>query len=103
MVDNNLTTLPDPVILATNDMSAFPDTSICGIDKIGEPIPISVVETELNLYIRGQDKDGYLLYHHDRVADGKTTDLVDYVNTQFTVGTYIVSANGKVTQVATDY
>jgi len=95
MVDNELWELPNPVTVATNDMSAFPDTSICGIDKILDP--------DGNAYIAGQDKDGYYLYQHDITGDGTTTGLVNYVTTNYTKGTYTVDAYGTVTQVTTGY
>ncbi|GAH95241.1 unnamed protein product, partial [marine sediment metagenome] len=93
MVDNELWELPNPVTVATNDMSAFPDTSICGIDKILDP--------DGNAYTAGQDKDGYYLYQHDITGDGTSTGLVKYVATNYTMGTYTVDAYGTVTQVAT--
>lgn len=34
VIDNELSELPNPVTIATNDMGAFPDTSACGADKI---------------------------------------------------------------------
>ena len=38
MVDNGLATLPNPVGVATSDMSAFPDsTSACTVDKLYDP------------------------------------------------------------------
>jgi len=95
MVDNQLSTLSNPVAVATSDMGAFPDTSICGIDKILDP--------DGNAYIAGQDKDGYYLYQHDITGDGTSTGLVDYVTTDYTMGTYIVDSNGTVTQVTTGY
>ena len=49
MVDNNLWELPSPVTVATNDMGAFPDSSVCGIGKIED--------TDGNAHIYGQDKD----------------------------------------------
>lgn len=95
MVDNNLTSLPNPVIVATNDMSAFPDISVCGINKIQDPTG--------NAYVAGADKDGYLLYSHDITADADNKTLVNYVTTRYTKGTYIVDARGTVTQVTTGY
>ena len=105
MVDNELSTLPNPVSVATNDMSTFPDTSVCGVDKILGPTTTSLSDrpSERNPYIRGEDKDGYVLYQHDLVADGKSTDLVDYVKTKYTVGTYTVDMYGTVTQVTTGF
>jgi len=105
MVDNELSTLPNPVSVATNDMSTFPDTSVCGVDKILGPTTASWSDrpSERNPYIRGEDKDGYVLYQHDLVADGKSTDLVKYVATRYTKGTYTVDKYGTVTQVTTGY
>jgi ligand-binding SRPBCC domain-containing protein len=96
MVDNNLTRLPNPVVVATNDMGAFPDaTSVCGIDKISDP--------NGNAYTSG-DKDGYILYQHDITADGAQTVLVNYVATRYTKGTYtMLDAYATVTQVTTGY
>jgi hypothetical protein len=105
MVDNAIATLPNPVTIATNDMSAFPDTSVCGVDKIRGPTSTSLQDRpdERKLYVRGGDKDGYLLYQHDLVADSKSTDLVNYVAMQYTYGTYTVDSKGTVTQVTTGY
>lgn len=95
MVDNGLWELPNPVTVATSDMGAFPDTSLCGVDKIQD--------SNGNPYVRGKDKDGYTLYQHDLVADGKSIDLVNYVATQYSMGTYTVDKYGTVTQVTTGY
>ena len=95
MVDNELWELPNPVTVATNDMSAFPDTSICGIDKILDP--------DGNAYIAGQDKDGYYLYQHDITGDGVQIGLVNYLASQYSMGTYTVDSSGTVTQVTTGY
>jgi len=96
MVDNLLSTLPNPVdTIPTNDMSAFPDTSVCGTNKINDP--------DGGTYIVALDKDGYLLFQHDITGDGVQTNLVNYVAKQFTKGTYIVEENGTVTQVTTGY
>lgn len=92
MVDNNLTSLPNPVTIATNDMSAFPDTSVCGADKIND--------WDENAYQSG-DKDGYILYQHDIDADNTQNNLVNYIVSQYTTGTYTADANGTVTQVTT--
>lgn len=81
--------------MATNDMGAFPDTSVCGVDKL--------VDWNSNLYIPGQDKDGYLPYQHDLHADASSIDLVNYVTIQYTLGTYIVDSQGTVTQVTIGY
>ena len=94
MVDNEIATLPNPVIVATNDMSAFPDTSVCGIGKIIDPYG--------NIYT-ASDKDGYILYQHDITADGAATGLVNYVATRYTSGTYTVDSSGTVYQVTTGF
>ena len=95
MVDNELSELPNPVTVATHDMSAFPDTSICGIDKIQD--------TNGNLYVRGEDMNGYFLYQHDITGDGAQTGLVNYLASQYTTGTYTVDKVGTVTQVTTGH
>jgi len=91
MVDNALSSLPLPVdTVATNDMTEFPDTSVCGVNKLkdykGEAfIPLS-------------DKDGYILYGHDRIAGDGTTELSNYVTANTTSYWYTVDAQGTVTQ-----
>ena len=96
MVDNLLSTLPNPVdTTPTNDMGAFPDTSVCGTNKIKDP--------DGSTYIIALDKDGYILFQHDITGDGAQTSLVNYVATQFSKGTYTVDEHGTVTQVTTDY
>ena len=95
MVDNQLSTLPRPVITATNDMSAFPDTSMCSLNKNTDP--------NGNLYIQDKDKDGYILFQHDIIGDGEQNNLVNYVATRFTKGTYFVDSRGKVYQQTTGY
>jgi len=95
MVDNDLETLPNPVVVATNDMSIFPDTSACGVYKVKDP--------DGNLYVRGYDKDGYYLYMHDIYADGSDSPTVIYVYPRYTKGTYVVDSSGTVTQITTGY
>lgn len=93
MVDNNLTRLLNPVAVATNDMSAFPDTTAAaskGTDPNG------------NVYT-ASDKAGFILYQHDIVADGATVRLVNYVAIRHTNGSYTVDTQGTVTQVTTGY
>ncbi len=95
MTDNNLTTLPHPVTIATNDMGPFPDaTAAIGTEKKLDPTGTT--------YTAG-DKIGFLLYQHDVKADGAATSLVNYVATQHTKGTYTVDASGTVTQATTGY
>jgi len=93
MVDNELAWLPNPVTSATNDMSAFPDTTAAaskGTDVYG------------NAYT-ANDKAGFILYQHDRIADGGRAELVNYVTSQYSNGTYTVDRDGTVTQVTTGY
>ena len=49
------------------------------------------------------DKDGYILYQHDIIGDGTQNNLVNYVATEVTKGTYIVDENGTVEQETTGY
>ena len=95
MVDNQLSELPNPVAVATSDMEAFPDTSVCATDKIADP--------DGNLYVAASDKDGYLLYQHDIVGGDVQVELVNYLATDETKGTYTVDASGTVDQVTHGY
>ena len=54
MVDSELSTLPNSVIIATDDMGAFPDTSVCGVQKMRDPNGY--------MHVRGLNTDGYCLY-----------------------------------------
>lgn len=72
-------------------MGAFPDISVCGVDKIYDP--------DGNVYVRGQDRDGYVIFQHDRTADGGQEGLIDRRGMRYTKGTYTVDACGRVTQV----
>jgi len=94
MVDNQRSTLPTPVAVATSNMSLFPDTTAAasrGKDPGG-----------INSYAAG-DKAGFVLFQHDIIADGAQTGLVNYTATQTTKGTYTVDASGTVNQVTTGY
>ena len=95
MVDNGLSTLANPQITATDNMSNFPDTTAAankGYDPNG------------NAY-NASDKAGFILYQHDIIGgDGSATlGLVNYVATATTHGTYTVNAAGTVTQATTGY
>ena len=97
MTDNNLSTLPNPVTLLigrTNSMGAFPDASSAGgsADKLHDVAGGTYT---------GADKAGYLLYQHDRIADGATGNLTNYVATPTTSKWYTVDAQGTVTQYLT--
>ena len=91
MVDNELSTLPNPVdTTSTNDMSSFPDTSVCEIDKITDP--------DGELYVMGIDKNGYILYEHDIHGGDGSDNLVNYVQMQTSTKYYTVDDSGTVTQ-----
>ena len=95
MVDNELSTLPNPVdTTPTNDMSSFPDTSVCGIDKM--------TDLDGNPFLLAIDKNGYILYSHDVNGGDGAVNLVNYVASQMTAYWYYVDANGTVFQVLTD-
>jgi type II secretory pathway pseudopilin PulG len=95
MVDNQLSTLPNPVGTATGNMSSFPDaTSAIGADKVNDPGGTA--------YAAG-DKIGFILYAHDITADASANTTVNYVATELTKGTYTVDNSGTVTQVTTGY
>jgi len=101
MVDNQLSTLPVPVTVATSDMGAFPDTSVAGsANKLTDIEGYTFVAPPT-------DKSGYILYQHDMTADPDpdtdNTTLVNYVATAETKGTYTVDASGTVTQAASGY
>ncbi len=97
MVDNNLSTIPNPVSGNTSDMNAFPDTSSdwsANHDKDSDPDGID--------YTTGDNK-GYVLYQHDVSADSSNSTLVNYLASRYTKGTYSVDSTGTVTQVTTGY
>ena len=105
MTDNELSVLPTPVLDAgagagiqgTKDMAAFPDTSATAAagagakdyDVNGDPYEVA-------------DQDGYYLFQHDRIAEGGTGNLSNYVATQTTAYWYVVDAQGTVTQSETE-
>lgn len=96
MIDNKLKIIHNPVNEPTNDMGAFPDvTSIAG-SKYKRYDPNG------NVYTAG-DKDGYILYQHDIIADGSDKTTVNYVASRYTWRTYTVDVLGKVTQVTIGY
>jgi len=100
MVDNALSTLPAGTFpattgAATDAMGTFPSTAAVTTDKINDPNGTAY---------DASDKDGYLLYQHDITADSSNvTDLVNYVATATTQGTYYVDAQGTVFQYTTGY
>jgi len=97
MVDNYISTLPNPVTTPTNDMGAFPDeTSIAGSTaKQRDP--------NGNNYNSWLDKSGYVLFGHDIIGGDGQNNLVNYVATRYAKGTYTVDENGTVKQETTGY
>ncbi len=93
MVDNEIATLPNPVLLSVNTMGAFPDTSATAAAGAGD----KDVDPDGVDYVLA-DQDGYYLYQHDITGDGATTGLVNYVATATTTYWYSVDAAGTVTQ-----
>jgi len=97
MVDNELATLPSPVgTPKTNDMGAFPDTSATADDPTGA----KDYDVKGDPYVAA-DQNGYYLFQHDRIAEGSTANLTNYVATQFTSYWYTVDGQGTVTQYDT--
>jgi len=99
MTDNGLETLPNPVTTATDNMSVFPDLSICATDKISGPTQAGGTAD----YVNGSDKDYYILYQHDIYADSASNVTVNYLATEMSQGSYTVDAYGTVTQKLTGY
>jgi len=66
MVDNELSTLPNPVATATDDMGAFLGTLLCEVHKMRDPNGY--------MHVRGLNKDGYCLYMNDIWVDGRKID-----------------------------
>ena len=79
MRNNNLTRLPNPVTVPTNDMHRFPDATTR----------------------HGTAGVGYVLYCHD--FDGDGVPDINYLHFRKTKGTYICDEYGNVTQVTTGY
>jgi len=82
MVDNDLLFIPHPLTKPTNDLSKFPD-------------PISMATGK---GLTPWDRDGYVLYGHDKTADRGTDIVEDYTNVQFTLWAYTIDEDGTVHQ-----
>jgi len=97
MTDNELPILKNPVATTqTNDMGAFPDTSATAAAGAGDK------DRDVNGdEYEAADKDGYILFQHDRIAEGTTANLSNYVATQTTAYWYTVDDQGTVTQYDT--
>ena len=92
MVDNQISTLPVPVTVATDNMSEFPDkTAVISTQKVTDPNGIP--------YDTG-DRTGFRLYGHDITADStdNISARVNYVAMEKTTKKYTVDASGTVTQ-----
>ncbi len=99
MTDNELSVLPTPVTLDANrtkDMGAFPDTSTTAAAGAGD----KDFDVNGDAYVVA-DQDGYYLYQHDRIAEGGTGNLSNYVATQTTAYWYTADTQGTVTQFDT--
>ncbi len=99
MVDNELAVLPANTFVlvgaCTRDMGAFPSDAECA--TAGEKV-YDVLGTAYD----GNDKDGYVLYQHDRIAgDSSNTTVSNYTATQTTAYWYYVDAQGTVFQSTT--
>jgi len=102
MVDNELETLPAGTFVLyaarTQNMGAFPSDAECA--TVGEKV-LDILGTAYD----AQDKAGFLLYGHDRIAaDTHGTDnttLVNYVAQPTTAYWYHVDETGTVTQSTT--
>ena len=102
MVENNLPGIPNPVsantlpcTTGTQDMTAFPDTaSIVGsADKTNDPAGTAFAAGE---------KNGFILFGHDILADNAITTVVNYINFDNTTHCYTIEANGTVHQYLED-
>ena len=102
MVDNQLSTLPNPVSVEANrtsDMGAFPDATSDSSDGTDpDSLGDKVTDPDGTAYTFPGDGLGYILYQHDITGDSGNTSLVNYVATQTTAYWYTVDASGTVTQ-----
>ena len=109
MVENNLASIPNPIsanttpcTTGTQNMEAFPDitSGVASADKR--------IDSNGNPYTDGVgplgDKDGYVLFWHDRTANNSQSQdgLLRYLRTNNTLLCYTVAANGNVRQYNLD-
>jgi len=99
MVDNGVSVLDPAVTLPTSDMKEFPDITSSNPTRVLFAAP-------------GAEVPGYRLYENQVIVDdgngvpgdpGDGVELVNYLMTQYTKGTYTVDATGAVSQVTTGY
>ena len=102
MVENSLSSIPTPYVTAdapcttgTQNMAKFPDfASVAGsANKKTDPAGGTYVAA---------DKNGYLLFSHDKLADAATAVTVSYVNFNKSVYCYKADTDGTVHQYLTD-
>jgi putative hydroxymethylpyrimidine transport system substrate-binding protein len=100
MADSGLTRIPNPVganvapcTVGTKDMRAFPDVTSNAANggKLKDP--------SRKTYTFPGDKPGYVLFGHDRRADGTQEALVNYIAWTTTTYCYTVDGAGRVFQV----
>ena len=100
MVDNQISELPAGTFVlqaaATSDMGAFPSNAVCETAKINDPDGVAYT-------VASGDKDGYILYQHDIIGGDGAINLVNYLATATTKGTYYVDASGTVSRETTGY
>ena len=106
MVENGLTTIPNPVGTANlgnvppdctggvQDLNAFPDVaSVAGsADKLTGDNGVTYVDLVDPL----GDKNGFILFGHDITGGDAQTALVNYVNFDTTTGWYVSTLNGTI-------
>ena len=102
MTDNEIAILPTPVTTRTNQMGDDPDTA-----GVFEGFPDTTAAASkgtdiLGATYLGTDKDGFILYQHDRIAGGASANLTNYVATRVTAYWYTVDGQGTVTQYDDD-
>ena len=100
LVDNQLSELPAGTFVlqagATSDMGAFPSNAVCETAKINDPYGVAYT-------VASGDKDGYILYQHDINGGDGAINLVNYLATDTTKGTYYVNSLGTVSRETTGY
>ena len=108
MVDNNISTIPNPVsantapcTTGTQDLTAYPDTTsddgVGGGGDGGKGNDPSGVAYDFD-GVGTDDAQGYLLFGHDITAEGTTTPVVNYVSFDQTTFCYTADSDGTVHQ-----
>ena len=82
MVENGLTSLPNPVSEPTRDMTKFPDATTSPQQK----------------GLSAKDKPGYVLYGHDYLPDEGPVLTVGYISMHRTNWAYTATSDGSVRQ-----